>query len=137
MSKSATRLARMNDPSEAGLGQPGPFQLLSGLIRPKKFGLDPTLQAIALYLGPVPIAPRNFEARPFGRAPKKSSIQRWCRPDVYAGALQVNHNLLLRSESYLARRAASGTRQWGNLGSGLDNAGRGKIGPRDGSWCCK
>jgi len=48
MSKSATRLARMNDPSEPELGQPGPFQLLSGLIRPKKFGLDPTLQAIAL-----------------------------------------------------------------------------------------
>ena len=60
----------MNDPSEAGLGQPGPFQLLSGLIRPKKFGLDPTLQAIALYLSSVPIALRNFEARPFGRAPR-------------------------------------------------------------------
>jgi hypothetical protein len=43
----------MNDPSEAELGQPGPFQLLSGLIRPKKFGLDPTLQAIALYLSSV------------------------------------------------------------------------------------
>ena len=64
----------MNDPSEAELGQPGPFQLLSGLIRPKKFGLDPTLQAIALYLSSVPIALRNFEARPFGRAPKNSSI---------------------------------------------------------------
>jgi hypothetical protein len=43
---------------------------LSGLIRPKKLGLNPTFQVIALYQHPVPLALRNFEAFAFGDYPK-------------------------------------------------------------------
>src|SRR3984893_5794803 len=51
-------------------GALGPFQLLSGVIRPEKLGLDPTFQVIALYLHPVPLALGNFEAFAFGDYPK-------------------------------------------------------------------
>ena len=60
----------MNDPCEAGLGQPGPFQLLSGLIRPMKFGLDPALQVIALYLSPSPLRFVTLKRVPLGALPR-------------------------------------------------------------------
>jgi hypothetical protein len=68
---------------------------LSGLIRPEKLGLDPTFQVIALYLHPVPLTLRNFEAFAFGDYPKNTSIRRGCRPDVHAGTLHKRDILVL------------------------------------------
>jgi hypothetical protein len=58
-----------------------------GLIRPEKLGIDPPLQAIALYLDPVPLPVCNLETRAFAGGPKNSPVSRWHRPDVYAGTL--------------------------------------------------
>ena len=48
----------------------GLFSLLSGLIRPKKFGLDPTLQAIALYLAQSPLRFVTLKRAPLGALPR-------------------------------------------------------------------
>ena len=64
-----------------------PFKLLSGVIRPEKLGIDPTLQAIALHLDPVPLPVCNLEPRAFAGGPNNSPVSRWRRPDVYARTL--------------------------------------------------
>ena len=111
-------------------GALGPFQLLSGVIRPEKLGLDPTFQVIALDLHPVPLALRNFEAFAFGDYPKNTSIRRGCRPDVYARTLHKRDILVLARGNGLARQTASSRpRGRGNLGRSLDRGGSGRVGP--------
>jgi hypothetical protein len=109
-------------------GALGPFQLLSGVIRPEKLGLDPTFQVIALYLHPVPLTLRNFEAFALGDYPKNTSIRRGCRPDVHAGTLHKRDILVLARGDGLARRGISGRRGRGNLGRGLESHGGGRSG---------
>ena len=64
-----------------------PFKLLSGVVRPEKLGIDPTLQAIALHLDPVPLPVCNLEPRAFAGGPNNSPVSRWRRSDVYARTL--------------------------------------------------
>src|SRR5437588_8915380 len=96
---------------------------LSRRIRPDKLGVDPTLEAITLYLHPIPITLRNFEACAFGRGPNNSSSRRGCRPDVYAGTLHKSNLLVLRRR-HSARHGVSSRCGRGNLGSGLGRHGR-------------
>jgi hypothetical protein len=103
---------------------------LSRLIRPDKLGVDPTLEAIALYLHPIPITLRNFEACAFGWGPNNSSSGRGCRPDVYAGTLHKSNVLVLRRR-HRARHGVSSRCSRGNLERGLDRRGRGRIRPGD------
>src|SRR3981189_120655 len=107
------------------------------VFRPDKLGLEPNFQVIALYLPPVPLTLRNFEAFAFGDYPKNTSIRRGCRPDVHAGTLHKRDILVLARGDGLARRGISGRRGRGNLGRVLESHGRGKIRPGDRSWCCK
>jgi hypothetical protein len=64
-----------------------PEKMLSRLIRPEKLGIDPTFQAIALHLDPVPLPVCNLEPRAFAGGPNNSPVSRWRRPDVYARTL--------------------------------------------------
>src|SRR3981189_2400916 len=71
---------------------------LTGIVGPKKLGIDPALKAVALYLSPVPLTVRNFEARPFGGGPKSGPVCRRGRPDVDARPLQKNNIAVLRRQ---------------------------------------
>jgi hypothetical protein len=51
-------------------------KMLSRLIRREKLGIDPTLQAIALHLDPVPLPVCNLETRAFAGGPKNSPVSR-------------------------------------------------------------
>src|SRR3981189_1465619 len=109
--------------------------MLSLLIRREKLGIDPTLQATALDLNPVPIPACNSEACAFGGCPKNRPVCRWRRPDVYARTLQQNGISLFGAS--LARRSIYGRRS-GKLGSRVESAGRWKIGQRNNRttrWC--
>src|ERR1700738_1637269 len=110
---------------------------LSGLIRPEKLGLDPTFQVIALYLHPVPLTLRNFEAFAFGDYPKNNSIRRGCRPDVHPGTLHKRDILVLARGNGLAHQTASSrARGRGNFGRSFDRGGSGRVGPsKRGNWC--
>jgi hypothetical protein len=110
---------------------------LSGLIGPEKLGLDPTFQVIALYLHPVPLTLRNFEAFAFGDYPKNTSIRRGCRPDIYARTLHKRDILVLARGDGLTRQTASSRpRGRGNLGRSLDRGGSRRVGPsRHGKGC--
>jgi hypothetical protein len=65
----------------------GLFSCYRVSFRSEKLGIDPTLQAIALHLDPVPLLVCNLETRAFAGGPKNSPVSRWRRPDVYAGTL--------------------------------------------------
>src|ERR1700730_6094750 len=73
-------------------------------VRREKLGIDPTLQATALDLNPVPIPACNSEACAFGGCPKNRPVCRWRRPDVYAGTLQQNGISLFGASDSLALR---------------------------------
>jgi len=105
--------------------------VLSGLIRPEKLGVDPTLNAIALYLNPIPITLRNFEARTLGRSPKDGTSCGGCRPHVYAGTLHKDDSPVLAHGDSLERSDISRRRGRGNLGRSLESAGSRKIRPGD------
>src|ERR1700737_1241552 len=109
--------------------------MLSRLIRREKLGIDPTLQATALDLNPVPIPACNSEACAFGGCPKNRPVCRWRRPDVYAGTLQENDIRVLPRRDSLVRWGISGTRGRGQLGRSLDSNRRGKVGPSDRVRC--
>jgi hypothetical protein len=94
--------------------------MLSLLIRREKLGIDPTLQATALDLNPVPIPACNSEACAFGGCPKNRPVCRWRRPDVYAGTLQQNGIFLFGARDSLARRSI-----YGRHSGKLTKAGRG------------
>src|SRR6516165_2441131 len=102
---------------------------LSGLIRPEKLGVDPTLNAIALYLNPIPVTLRNFEARTLEGSPKDAASCRGCSPDVYAGTLHKGDTAVLGHGDGLARSEISGRRGRADLGRSLESAGRRRIRP--------
>src|ERR1700738_4939684 len=52
-------------------------------FRCQKLGIDPSLQATVLHLGPVPLPTCSCEPRAFGGGPKSRPVCRRCRPDVY------------------------------------------------------
>src|SRR5437016_3592879 len=104
----------MSAPSKAAAT--GASQFVGFLVgRPEKLGLDPTFQVIALYLHPVPLALRNFEAFAFGDYPKNAAIRRGCRPDLHVGTLHKRDILVLARGDGLARQTACS--RWGCRGN--------------------
>jgi hypothetical protein len=79
----------------------------SGLIRPEKLGVDPTLQATALHLNPVTFPPCNFEECALGGSPNNTAAARGCRSDMHAWTLQENDLRVVPRGRGFERRAIS------------------------------
>src|ERR1700730_17317318 len=107
---------------------------LLGLISCQKLGIDPTLQATVLHLGPVPLPACRCEPRAFWGGAHSSPGCCWSRPNVYTGALQENDILVLLRRKSLGHRGLSGSHAQTSLGGRLGSDRRGNIGRSSRRW---
>ena len=107
---------------------------LLGLISCQKLGIDPTLEATVLHLGPVPLPACHCKPRAFWGGANSSPGCCWSRPNVYTGALQENDILVLLRRNSLRHRGLSGSHAQTSLGGRLGSGRRGNIGRSSRRW---
>src|SRR6202048_4306370 len=107
---------------------------LLGFISCQKLGIDPTLEATVLHLGPVPLPACHCKPRAFWGGANSSPGCCWSRPNVYTGALQENDILVLLRRKSLGHRGLSGSHAQASLGGRLGSDRRGNIGRSSRPW---